>query len=285
MINWKMHYTLFLAVLLASCGGGGGGDGHLALEIENAYQPPGIELPNILNKDLVQNDASLVSKAASEIDPLRVTKFRLTVSGEDIEDMVTEADAAARQIQMLGIVPGDRDVLIEAFNGHQELLRRRLIRGVSIAAGVVTPIRTSLNTIPIILNFRDKAVVLSRYFRVTGFGEPKSTLSFGARSEKVDLNLCLDIAGRPLTISPAEESGLFEFKPGVHAEGRQEILVEDNTNGESSAKTITVVRAEDRPGFRFVSASGEGSSLTFGTGVGSLPHHHYPTVLRVLNVE
>lgn len=285
MLNMKRHSVLFMIIIFASCGGGGGGDGHLALEIENAYQPAGIELPNLLNKDLEQDDMTSVSKAVSEIDPLRVTKFRLTISGEDIEDMVTEADAAARQIQMLGILPGDRDVLIEAFNGHQELLRRRLIKGVSIAAGVVTPIRTSLNTIPIILNFRDKAVVLSRYFRVRGFGEPKSTLSFDARSEKVNLNLCLDIAGRPLTISPAEDSGLFEFKPGVHTEGRQEILVEDNTNGESSLKTITVVKAEDRPGFRFVSASGDGSIFTLGTGVGSLPHHHYPTVLKALNIE
>ena len=286
MVSKKTILALLILPLLFSCGGGGGGgDGQIALEIEDAYQPPGIELPNVLNKGVQEEKAESVEKATSDVDPLRVTRFRLTVSGDDLEDMVTEADAGARQIQMLGITPGDRDVLIEAFNGNDELLRRRLIKDVSIVAGVVTPIRTSLNTIPIILNFRNKAVVLERYFRVTGFGEPKSTLAFDAKNEKANLNLCLDISGRPLTISPAEDSGLFEFKPGVYAEGRQDIVVVDQGNGESSTKTITVVKAEDRPGFRFVAAAGAAPNFTFGTGVGGLPHHHYPTVLKALNAD
>ena len=286
MVLKRALWVLGLLPLVFSCGGGGGGvDGQIALEIEDAYQPPGIELPNVLSKGAQPEAETSVTKSSDEIDPLRVTKFRLTVSGKDMEDMVTEADAEAHQIQMLGITPGDRDVLIEAFNGNDELLRRRLIKDVSIVAGVVTPIRTSLNTIPIILNFRNKAVVLSRYFRVTGFGEPKSTLSFDAKNEKANLNLCLDVSGRPLTISPAADTGLFEFKPGVHAEGRQEIVVVDQGNGESSTKTVTVVNAEDRPGFRFVSAAGAVPNFTLGTGVGGQRHHHYPTVLRALNTD
>lgn len=273
-------------ILLVSCGsGGGGGDGQISLEIEDAYQPPGIELPQIPAKGITGETSKAFEKAVEGVDPLCVTQFRLTVSGEDMEDMVAEADAAAHQIQMVGIPPGDRNVLVEAFNGNDELLRRRLIQDVSIVAGVVTPIRTSLNTIPIILNFRDRAVVLARYFRVTGFGEPKSTLSFKVKNGKADLNLSLDISGRPLTVSPAIDTGLFEFKPGVHAEGRQDIVVEDLTNGESSIKNITVVQAEDRPGFRFVAATGANPTLTLGTGVGGLPHHHYPTVLQALNAN
>jgi hypothetical protein len=271
--------SLILASIVSGCGGGADGGGQIALEIENAYQPEGIELP-----DLSQSD-SLKALATNNngIDPLRVAMFRVTISGEDMEDMVTEADAQAEQIQVLGITPGERNILIEAYNGLDEVIRRRLIEGVTIKAGVVTPIQTSLNTIPIVLNFRNNAVVLSRYFRIYGFGEPEATLAIESLSDtNGELNLSINALGDEITVSPATDTGLFEHVPGTHAIGKQDITLTDTTNGESSSKGITLVDANDRPGFRFVTAGSKGGVVTMGTGFGGAPDNHYPLVLDAL---
>lgn len=268
------------SVFLGGCGGGAGGGGQIVLEVENAYKPANIELPELTEENEAKAAATYLKDG---VDPLRVVKFRVTVSGDDMEEgIVTEADAGANQIQILEIPPGPRDVLIEAFNGLDEVIRRRLIEDVIIKAGVVTPIQTSLNTIPIILNFRNNAVVLSKYFRIHGFGEPEASISITSKSNNNELNLCLNAAGEELTVSPDVSSGLFEHVPEEHAIGRQDIVLTDTTNGESSSKAITLVDSEDRPGFRFVTAGSQGKLVTVGTGFSGLPDNHYPLVLRSL---
>ena len=272
--------AITVSVFLGSCGGGAGGGGQIELKVENAYKPANIELPDLSGDDEAKAVAAYVKDG---VDPLRVVKFRVTVSGDDMEDgLVTEADADAEQIQVLEIPPGPRDVLIEAFNGLDEVIRRRLIEDVIIKAGVVTPIQTSLNTIPIILNFRNNAVVLSKYFRIEGFGEPEAAISILSKSQDNELNLCLNAAGDEMTVSPDISSGLFEHIPEGHAIGRQDIVLTDTTNGESSSKAITLVDADDRPGFRFVTAGSQGKLVTVGTGFSGLPDNHYPLVLRSL---
>lgn len=267
--------------ILSGCGGGGGGSqdgsGLIALQIENAYKPANIELPSVAGEDA---EKATPNKAAM-VDPLLVTKFRVTVSGEDLETpIVSEADAEAEQIQVLGIPPGTRDVLIEAYNGYDEVLRRRLIPDITIRAGVVTPIQTTLNTIPIILNYRSNAVVLKDYFRIHGFGEPEASLTIEAQgSDNLVLDLCLDLNGQQLLVSPDGQNGLFDFSPKNAVIGKQDVKVTDTGNGESSSKAITIVNAENRPGFKFVSAGSVNRLITIGTGFGSTPGVNYPLVL------
>lgn len=280
MKNKIIGVGLLSAVFVISGCGGGELGGQIALEIKNARQPAEIELPDF------SNDNSLMTMRAltkSGVDPLKVVTFKVTITGDDMpEGIVTEADAAADQIQVLGISPGIRDILIEAYNGNDEVIRRRLIEDVTIKAGVVTPVQTSLNTIPIILNYKNNAVVLSSYFRIYGFGEPESTLAIQSASESHDLNLCINAAGDEMTVSPDVNTGLFEHVPETHAIGKQDIILTDTTNNEFSKKKITLVDADNRPGFKFVAAGSVSPITTVGTGFGGAPDNNYPLVLNAL---
>lgn len=277
--NYISVGLLLATIVMSGCGGGESG-GQLTLEIKNAHKPADIELPDFSNGDSSKVTAG-VSKDA--VDPLKVVLFRVTISGDDMtEAMVTEADADAKQIQILSIPPGVRNILIEAYNGNDEIIRRRLIEDITIKAGVVTPIQTTLNTIPIILNYRNNAVVLSKYFRIYGFGEPQSKLAIQSTSETQELNLCINAKGEDVTVSPDVSTGLFDYVPGTHAIGKQEIIVTDTTNSESSSKKITLVDANDRPGFRFVAAGANSPLTTVGTGFGGAPDNNYPLVLKAL---
>lgn len=277
--NYMSVGLLLAAIVMWGCGSGGG-EGQIALEIKNAHQPADIELPDLSNDSALKAMAGL---SKNGVDPLKVTLFRVTITGDDMaEGIVTEADAAANQIQVLGIPPGIRDILIEAYNGNEEIIRRRLIEDVTIKAGVVTPLQTTLNTIPIILNYKNNAVVLSNYFRIYGFGEPQSKLAIQSTSESQELNLCINAEGEDVTVSPDVSTGLFDYVPGTHAIGKQDIIVTDTTNSESSSKKITLVDANDRPGFRFVAAGANSPRATVGTGFGGAPDNNYPLVLKAL---
>lgn len=272
-----------VALVLSGCGGvEDAGDGFLAIEIENSRQPEGLNAGSLA----LSNSTGLVypsAKAAS--NPLSVSKFRVTVRGEGIEaPLVTEADGNAGQIQILGISPGKRSLLIEAFNDADEIIRRRFIEEVEINAGVVTPIKTSLNTIPVILNFSDNAVVLLNYFRVYGFGEPGSTILVKSVSDYGgEVNLSESEGGEGVVVSPSISTGLFEFRPEKRFTGKQKILLVDETTGESSSKSVTLVDAEDRPGFKFVTAGAQNPAITLGTATSSSKtSFHFPTVLRAL---
>lgn len=274
--------ALVSMALLAGCGGGGGsasadGDGLIALQIENAHKPANIELPNVSDEGLEKATAN----KADTVDPLRVVKFKITISGDDMETPITsEADAQSEQIQVLGIPPGTRDILVEAYNGYDEVLRRRLISNITIKAGVVTPIQTALNTIPVILNYREKAVVLKDYFHLYGFGEPQASLAIESQgANNVLLDLCLDLDGRQLLVSPDSQNGLFDFAPKNAVIGKQDVKLTDTGNGESSTKNITIVKAENRPGFKFVSAGSVNRLISIGTGFGTTPGVNYPLVL------
>lgn len=271
------------ALALSGCGGAqeGGGDGFLAIEIEDSRQPEGLDVDSLALPG-AKEAVNPIGKDAS--NPLIVSNFRVTITGEGIETpLITEADGAAGQIQVLGISPGKRNILIEASNDGDEVIRRRLIEEVEINAGVVTPIKTSLNTIPVILNFKDNACVLSSYFRVYGFGEPGTTLLVKSVSDgSGEVSLSESTGGESVVVSPSVSTGLFEFRPDRRVAGKQKILLVDEATGESSSKTVTLVDAEDRPGFQFVSAGAHGPAVTLGTAASAAGSVHYPTVLRAL---
>lgn len=274
---------MFIAGLFmtASCGGGAGLEsGNIALEVENARQPADIELPYL-------HDAKgAMSKAlAATADTLIVASFRIEISGSGLDvPIVKEFDSETKQMQILGISPGEVSISIEAFNKDKELLRRRKIDEVTIRAGVVTPIKTALNTIPIILNFKDNAVVLSKYFRIVGFGEPGTALSVTANnSVSGDISMNESAAGNGIIVSPSISTGLFEFKPQSVIAGRQTVTIIDSTTGESSSKTVTLVDAEDRPGTMFVPTATLNPASSLGIGMGSEKIANFPQILRTMS--
>lgn len=279
-MKFSPNFFILVGVFsLAACGGASGGGGQLALEVENARQPASIALPDIA----VDQVLKAVSANNKNINPLIVTRFQVTITGEGIEEpLVAKENANVGQIQVLDISPGQRDILIEAYNGFDEVIRRRLIETVTIKAGVVTPIKTSLHTLPIILNYRNNAVALKSRFRIYGFGEPgaKLTLDTLQRDERLQLDQSVD--GDALVISPSISTGLFEFAPASVPTGRQTLQLFDPATNESSKKDITVVENEQRPGMRFVSTSQVGPVLTMGSGIGGNPTFHFPLVMSEL---
>lgn len=271
--------TLALLILLGTVGtgfactppkemsGNPAGAGFIALQIENARSPEGF---------------SALSISALPSPRLEVVKFKVTVTGEGIEPpILVEADRAATEIEVLGIPPGPaRSILIEALNSEGEVIRRRRIDNVTISPGVVTPIQTSLNTVPLILNLRNGGIVITRNLKIVGFGEPGSTLEVTSETKDGTLSLAISPDGDPIVVSPSLSTGLFELIPGERPLGRQTITVTDNGSKESSSVTVSVITGDDRPGRRISPAGALGPSISVGPGIGGPRSTHFPAILN-----
>lgn len=276
----KSLVILILAIVLFGCENSGG-QGYIALQVENARAPEGIDpadLSSLQGFQVVQEQSSEPS------DPLVVTEFVVTITGEGIDPPITAtADASATEIEVLGIPVGTgRSILIEAFNGEGTVIRRRQLDGITIVGGVTTPIKTSLNTIPFILNLREGNIVLAKNFKVVGFGEPAGSIRFEAESAEQSINMNESVGGAGLVVSPALSTGIFEFAPPVFLLGKQTVTVVDEATSESSSVTVTVLDVGDRPGRRFVPAGAVGPHLTVGGGYDGAREGHFPLVLDAL---
>lgn len=255
-------------LLISACGGQGQPSeeaARLSLKIENSRSPEGFEALTLL---------TLPS------DRLKVVKFRLTVSGEGIEPpMSVEADGSASQLQLLEIPPGvNRSLLIEAFNQDAEVIRRRRIDGLTLSSGVVTPIQTSLNTIPLILNLRNGNIVQARNLKFECFGEPGSSLSLKADSTAGSISLNESVEGDPMILSPSVSTGLVDYIPPFWLRGRQTIVITDDQSQESSSVTITILDFNQRPGTRLSPAGGLHPPASVGPGFGGVKAH-FPQIL------
>lgn len=241
--------------------------GFISLKIDNPRAPEGF---------------SALSLSALPSPRLEVAKFKVTVTGEGIEPpLVVEADSAATEIEVLGIPPGPaRSILIEAFNSDGEVIRRRRIDNVTISPGVVTPIQTSLNTVPLILNLRNGGIVLASTLKVSGFGEPGSTLEITSETREGTLSLAESVDGTPIIVSPSLSTGLFELIPGERPLGRQTITVTDTGSGESSSVTLTIIAGDDRPGRRLSPAGGLSPAISMGPGTGGPRSVQFPVILH-----
>ncbi|PIR24947.1 MAG: hypothetical protein COX62_08185 [Deltaproteobacteria bacterium CG_4_10_14_0_2_um_filter_43_8] len=279
----KIVLTLFVYCFcecLIGCGGVQNGTS-LALQIEDARQPASITLPS------AEESLSLKTIKANNkgLDPLKVSEFRVVVSGEDMEDLQVTADANAKEIQVLKITPGKRNLLIEAYNELGEVIRRRTIKQIVIKAGVVTPIKTSLFTVPIILNYKNKAVALEKNFRIIGFGEPGNHLKLNAQTPSAQLSLNEAIDGTELLIIPSISTGLFTFQPETVALGRQVIELSDEKTGEASTREITIVDADHRPGSHFATGNHLISRTSVGNSYGNAKILHLPSVMKELGAQ
>ncbi len=255
--------------VLLGCGGGQSGVGQVALQVENARGPKGV------------NAAALTAGTAS-VSPVTVAKFQVTISGEGISPVIeASADAAADHIEILDIPGGvNRSILIEALNGEGIVIRRRLIEGVEITPGVVTPIQTSLLTIPIVTNLRNGSVVLAENFHVLGFGEPGSSVEVTAATSEQNISMSESIDGSIPTISPDLSTGVFDLTPSQRLIGRQTITLKDQENGEWSSIEIVVIPAGARPGRHIVSAGGRGISM--GSAFGGARTVHFPKMIQTM---
>lgn len=276
MLHASCLVPLFL--FISSCMPGGG-EGFVALEVQNARAPEGFSTETLRAASDLQGFSL---QAQASVDPLVVTEFRVTITAADLaEPITTEASADAEEIEILGIPVGrDRGILIEAFNGEGTVIRRRELTGIEIKGGVITPIKTSLNTIPLILNLKNNSTVLARHFSVQGFGEPAGRLTLEARSANQVIELNESPLGGELLVSPSVSSGLFEFAPPAFLLGKQTLTVTDLESGESSSIDIVVVEGEQRPGTRLSAAST--AALNVGAALAEHDTGHFPALLHLL---
>lgn len=272
----SLKKSLVLLLSLASipiAGCGGSEEGWISLEVRNSRAPAGL--------------AALSVGPTSSNKLIGVTRFKVTVTGVGIPAPIeVSADGSAAGMQIDGIPSGEgRSVLIEALNQEGTVIRRRKIDGIEVVPEVVTPVRTSLNTIPLIMNLRPGSVVLSRNLKLIGFGEPGTSIRIDAAtsSESVPLNRSAGPAS--LVVSPAASTGLFEFTPPANTLlGKQTITLTDEASGESSSIGIYVVRGGNRPGHRINTAAAYRPIATVGTGLGGRSVH-YPRLLRALTEQ
>lgn len=277
----KTLFLLMITFLLGACEQGGG-EGFIALEVKNARAPEGIDSAGL---STLQGFRVAQEQSGDPVDPLVVTKFKVTIAGEGIDPPITvTADASATQIEVLEIPKGPgRIILIEAYNGEGMVIRRRQLTGVTIKGGVVTPIKTSLNTIPLILNLKSGNIVLVKNFKIVGFGEPAGSLSVDAQSSNQSVSMNQSVEGFNLIVSPSVSDGLFEFDPPVFLMGQQTITLTDEATGESSSVSVTVIDGSYQPGRRLTPTGTLGPALTGGTSYGASREGHFPKVLRALS--
>ena len=257
----------------------GGGEGFVALEVQNARGPEGFSEKTLRESAELQG---FLTQAQTSIDPLVVTEFRVTITAADLAEPITaEAQADAEEIEIVGIPVGEgRRILIEAINGEGTVIRRRELTGIVIKGGVVTPIKTSLNTIPLILNLKNNSTVLARHFSVQGFGEPAGRLQLEARSTNQVIQLNESPFGGEVLVSPSLSTGLFEFAPPAFLLGKQTLTVTDLSSGESSSIEIVVVEGEQRAGTRLAVTGSP--ALSVGAAVAGHDTGHFPALLELL---
>jgi len=268
-----------MSSVLMSCGGSSGSNsnlGSLALDVEDAYYPSSISRDDTYSEKLYQ---LAKSASKSEADLLSVVKFKVTVSSDNLDAPISqEAEAGSSQIQILELDPGEIDILIEAYNLADEVIRRREITSVAIKAGVVTPIKTRLHTVPVILNIKENAVVLSTNFKVIGFGEPGSVLSVNTQANSENLSLSQSVDDKVITLTPSLSTGLFEFLPDSLPKGKQTIELSDTTTGETFTRNITVVTVDERPGTKISAQKSGDLDVRIGASIGSQMGTHFPTI-------
>lgn len=271
----RMKLSLLLPLISTSIAGCGGEseEGWVSLQVQNSRAPSGV--------------AALSVGPTTSNDLIHVNQFKVTITGPGIETpILVTADASATQIQALGIPTGvDRSILIEAFNKEGMVIRRRKIERIEIVPGVVTPVKTSLHTIPLILNLRPDSAVLSKNLKIVGFGEPGTSIRVDAATSSESVPLSRSAGLTSLVVSPAVSTGLFEFRPPVTLLGKQTITLTDEASGEASSMSVYVVRGGMRPGYRLNTAVAHRPVVSVGTGLGGPKSVHYPRILRKLATE
>ncbi|QQR81236.1 MAG: hypothetical protein IPJ69_03615 [Deltaproteobacteria bacterium] len=260
----KLYLIVVASLALSACGGTSQDFSLISLKIENSRAPEGF--------------AALTTQLPSS--RLTVTRFKLTVSGEGISSpIIAEADGSATEVEVLEIPPGvNRSLLIQAFNSDGEVIRRRQIDGLNLNPGVITPIHTSLNTIPLILNLRNGNVVQANSLRLQCFGEPGSSLSITAEASNgtsISLN---ESVSDPILVSPSVSTGLADYIPPTSLRGRQKLEVRDSQSGESSSVTVLIIDS-NRPGTRLSAAGGSNPSTSLNPGFGGRKSVQFPKII------
>ncbi len=260
---------ILAGIVIADCGGSE--YGYLVVSLENAR---GTVEPAALSAE--------AGKFGLSTDALEIARFQVTVTGEGTP-LTAAGDATATELRVDGVpykVP--LTVLIEAFNAEGTVIRRRRIEGLVIKPGVVAPMESTLNTVPVVLNLRSGSIVLADRLRLVGFGEPGSSIRVESRQASSSISMNESVGGSPMVVSPSLSTGLFEFVPPSRLSGRQTLTVIDEETGESSSLTVYVVDGSDRPGRRLVTAGGLGPAATVGSSVGGTPAGNFPAVLETL---
>ena len=264
----KKYIFLVTMGFLISCGGSqsNSNTGLVSLKISNSRAPAfyaNLSLKNLPSPLLV------------------VEKFRVTVTGEGIETpIVGEADGAASEISVLEIPAGPgRSISIDALNSIGDVIRRRKIDDVTISPGVVSPIQTSLNTVPQILNIRNGSIVSPDSFNARCFGEPGSVLTLDARTSEVSpASSENDVIHSLAKITPAMTDGLYQFDSSLDLHGRQIITIKDLNTGEFSKVSVLFVDARHRPGTRLSAAGSSHTSVSLGVAGDEVVH--FPKILK-----
>lgn len=262
----KLYLVMVISLVLSACGGSSSQDLSLiSLKIENSRAPEGF---------------AALTAAQLPSARLTVTRFRLTVSGEGIASpIIAEADGSATEVEVLEIPPGlNRSLLIQAFNSDGEVIRRRQIDGLNLNPGVITPISTSLNTIPLILNLRNGNIVQANSLRLQCFGEPGSSLSITAEaSNGTSISLNENVSD-PILVSPSVSTGLADYTPPRSLRGRQKLEVRDTQSGESSSVSILIIDS-NRPGTRLSAAGSTRPSGSVSPGFGGSKNVQFQKII------
>lgn len=240
------------------------GNGRVSIQIEGARLPPGLI-------------SEVKSQLSSPHDFLDVDRLKVVITGPGItEPILVEAEAEAGRIRILNIPAGrDRSISIEALNSLSSPIKRRVLKEITITAGVVAPLKTRLHTIPMFLSPGDGGVVLASSMRIQGYGEPGARLSIASFRTMADPSVSESV-GNP---APSEATGIFELTAPKLPLGRQKLTITDEATQESSSITVFVVDA-NQPGRQLVSAGAQAAAIGLPAGAREVS---LPLVMDALN--
>lgn len=221
----------------------------LSLIIENALAPAGLSAESL---PTIQ----------------RVSRFVITVTGEDLEEpVIINLDSDTTGTSLRDLPEGtSRTLLVEALNSEGMVVRRRQIDGITINKDNTEPIVVSLNTVPLFTNLRNGNRVIVDRLMMLGVGEPGGSLEINDEYDG-SIGVLFDMAVNDSLITPSMSMGDFSFLPPTLSQGMHTFTLSDLDTGESSQVTVRLVPPGSLPGIGIVSFGGINASHISSGGI------------------
>ncbi|QQR81668.1 MAG: hypothetical protein IPJ69_06065 [Deltaproteobacteria bacterium] len=252
--------ALVILLFLTACSGSHSEESGVQVMVHNAFRP------------------AALADSTPLPEMLQVDHFRVTVSGEGFDPIMTEYPADSSGGNITVPVGNNRQVLVEAFNRNGMVIRRRLIENVTIHGDQTTPVVAALLSVPVVTNIRNNSLVRQNRINFAGFGEPASGIQVEETTQTDHPEILIDEISAQQNVGVSINDGNFAFRPGQLSLGRHTFRIRDTQTGEESEMTIQVIPSQQIPGTGF-GLLGHLSSTSFeSTGTSSL----MPQVLEAM---
>lgn len=239
------HLTLFLVslIFLSSCGGG-----------------PSLQMGE-------GGAIKLVVKGAASFNPNiehgRIVSYRVTVNGSDMSSpVVAEFSGDSAEGLISGIPIGeDREVVVEAINPNDLIIRQGEKQNIKIEGGKVAQTEIVLESVPIFANIADGNTIDNTRLIFKVFSDPTCRVVVEELTDNKGEAL-INASTAALELSMDAATGLGKMIPEIQPPGQHSYQVKDLNTGRSSVINVILVDGTKRKAASFVAAGEFGENFS-----------------------